>query len=98
MRAVVGSVDDECVVGDAEIVEYLEQFANVAVVLDHAISVFIVWHPAGVDGTHAPDHAGGEILLDAIGRSRRRCAQEAGVCTENLNPEIVVMKTAKDRT
>ena len=30
----------------------------------------------GVDRSHAPDHAGREIFFDAVGRSRRRCAQE----------------------
>ena len=40
MRAVVGRVEDDGVVGDAEIVERLEQLADVAVVLDHAVGVF----------------------------------------------------------
>ena len=31
----------------------------------------------GVNGPNAPDHAGREVLLDAVGRSRGRCAQEA---------------------
>jgi hypothetical protein len=30
----------------------------------------------GVDRSHTPDHAGRQIFFDAIGRSRRRCAQE----------------------
>ena len=30
----------------------------------------------GVDRPDAADHAGREVLLDAVGRSRRRCAQE----------------------
>ena len=31
----------------------------------------------GIDRAHTPDHAGREVLLDAVGRSRRRGAQEA---------------------
>jgi DNA-binding FrmR family transcriptional regulator len=30
----------------------------------------------GVDRSHTPDHAGREVFFDAVGRSRRRCAQE----------------------
>ena len=30
----------------------------------------------GVNRANAPDHAGREVLLDAVGRSRGRCAQE----------------------
>ena len=37
VRAVVGRVHDDGVVGDAEIVEQLQQFADVHVVLDHAV-------------------------------------------------------------
>ena len=29
-----------------------------------------------VNGANAPDHAGREVLLDAVGRGRGRCAQE----------------------
>ena len=37
--AVVGGVDDDGVVGDAEVVELLEQLADMAVVLDHAVGI-----------------------------------------------------------
>ena len=37
--AVVGGVDDDGVVGDAEIVELLQQLADVPVGLDHAVGV-----------------------------------------------------------
>src|SRR5262249_5248589 len=30
----------------------------------------------GVDRSHATDHAGRQVFFDAVGRSRRRCAQE----------------------
>jgi hypothetical protein len=40
VRAVVGRVEHDRIVGDAEIVERLEQLADVAVVLDHAIGLF----------------------------------------------------------
>ena len=42
VRAVVGRVQDDRVVGDAEIVELLEQFADVAVVLDHPVRVLVL--------------------------------------------------------
>ena len=42
VRAVVGRVDDDRVVGDAQIVERLEQRADRVVVLDHAVDVFAV--------------------------------------------------------
>jgi len=45
MRAVVGRVEDDGVVGDADVIQRLEQFADVAVVLDHAVGIFVV-HPA----------------------------------------------------
>ena len=37
--AVVGGVNDDRVVGDAEVVELLEQLADVTVVLDHAVGI-----------------------------------------------------------
>ena len=39
MRAVVGRVEDDRVVGDPQVVERLEQLADVAVVFDHAVGV-----------------------------------------------------------
>ena len=39
MRAVVGAVHDEGVVGDAEIVERLEDRADVLVVVDHRVVI-----------------------------------------------------------
>ena len=41
MRAVVGRVMHDGVVGDAEIVEQFEQFADMHVVLDHAVVIFV---------------------------------------------------------
>src|SRR5262249_34736623 len=40
MRAVVRRVDDDRIVGDAEIVDLLEQSANNGIVLDHAVVIF----------------------------------------------------------
>ena len=39
MRAVVGAVDDDGVVGDAEFVEEIEQLADIAVMVDHRVVV-----------------------------------------------------------
>jgi hypothetical protein len=40
VRAVIGRVNDNRVVGDAEIVEGLEQRADIVVVLEHSIELF----------------------------------------------------------
>ena len=42
VRAVVAGVDDDGVVGDAHVVEGLEQAADGIVVFDHAVDVFAV--------------------------------------------------------
>ncbi len=42
VRAVVGGVDDDRVIGDAHVVERFEQRADGVVVLDHAVDVFAV--------------------------------------------------------
>src|SRR5215467_4717695 len=39
LRAVVGRVDDDRIIRDAEIVELLQQFANVRVMLHHAVGI-----------------------------------------------------------
>ncbi|MND76385.1 hypothetical protein D3C80_680320 [compost metagenome] len=39
LRTVVGGVDDDGVVGDAEVIQLLQQFADVVVVLDHAVRI-----------------------------------------------------------
>jgi hypothetical protein len=41
VRAVVGGVEDDGVVGDAELVELVEELADVHVVLDHAVGVLV---------------------------------------------------------
>ena len=43
---VVGCVDDDGVVGDAEIVERLEELADVTVMLDHAVGILVAGHAA----------------------------------------------------
>ena len=42
VRAVVGGVLDDGVVGQAEFIDQLEQFADVHVVFDHAVGVFVI--------------------------------------------------------
>ena len=42
----------------------------------------------GVDRADALDHARGEVLLDALGRSRRRCAQEVGAELHAVRPIV----------
>ena len=46
VRAVVGGVDDDGVVGDAHVVERLQQLADMAVVLDHAVGIVVAGHAA----------------------------------------------------
>ena len=60
MRAVVGAVEDEGVVGDSQFVQELQQLADVHVVLDHAVGVLVLTgDPAelGLD-VRAEVHAG----------------------------------------
>jgi hypothetical protein len=42
VRAVVGGVEHDGVVGDAELVEQVEELADVHVVLDHAVGVLVL--------------------------------------------------------
>jgi hypothetical protein len=42
VRAVVGRVQHDGVVGDAEVIDQLQQFSDVPVVLDHAVAVFVL--------------------------------------------------------
>ena len=42
VRAVVGGVLDDGIVRDAEVINELEQFAHLQVVLDHAVGVFVI--------------------------------------------------------
>ena len=45
VRPVVGRVDHDGVLRDAEVVEGLEELADVLVVLPHAVGVFVALHP-----------------------------------------------------
>ena len=42
VRAIVGGILDDCVVGDAKVIENLEELTDLDVVLDHAVGVFVV--------------------------------------------------------
>ena len=46
VRPVVSRVDHNRIVGDIELVECFEQLANIAIVFDHSITVFIIGHAA----------------------------------------------------
>ncbi|MNE31431.1 hypothetical protein D3C80_1250000 [compost metagenome] len=46
IRAVVSGVDNDGVVGELEVIDALEQLADVAVVFKHAIGIFVAWHTA----------------------------------------------------
>ena len=41
------------------------------------------------------DHSAEQPAFE--GRSDRACGAARGVCTKNLNPDVMVMKSAKDR-
>jgi len=40
VRAIIGAVDHDGVIGDSEVIELLEQQTDMIVVLDHTIGVF----------------------------------------------------------
>ena len=65
VRAVVGAVDDDRVVGDAQLVEQVEQLADVLVVVDHRVVVRRLPAPG---------------LADALGL-RCACAGACGWCS-----------------
>ena len=79
MGAVVGGVEDDGVVGDAELVEHLQELADVHVVLDHAVGVLVLSGDAaqllfdvgaevhaGAAPPHEPGLAGCVLALDEI--------------------------------
>ena len=73
VRAVVGRVEDDGVVGDAQVVEGLEQLADVAVVLDHAVGVL---GPGGQARRAAPlgRDVGAEVHPGAVVPAEERLA------------------------
>ncbi len=88
VRSVVGGVDDDGVVGDAEFVEHVEHRAHVLVVVDHRVVVLRLPHPGlapapGLDvrvevhvGEVAPHEervARVVLPLDVVDGARRRC-------------------------
>ena len=76
VRAVVGGILDDGVVGEPEVVDQLEQFADLHVVLDHAVAVFVLPGDAAVLRLHmgAEVHARGvppaEERLPGFGLAR----------------------------
>ena len=76
VRAVVGGILDDGVVGEAEVVDQLEQFADLHVVLDHAVAVFVLPGDAAMFRLHvgAEVHARGvppaEERLPGLGLPR----------------------------
>ncbi|MCY1293428.1 hypothetical protein D9M70_426870 [compost metagenome] len=81
VRAVVGGVDDDGVLGNLQVIQGLEQLADVAIVLEHAVGVLVARHAAlplhGLahmgEGVHAggvhPDEerlVGLDLLLDEV--------------------------------
>ena len=52
MRAIVGRVEHDRVVGDPKILERLEHGADVGVVLDHTVAVFVLARLAKVGLFH----------------------------------------------
>ncbi|MCK7577558.1 MAG: hypothetical protein MZV65_18305 [Chromatiales bacterium] len=61
---------DDGVVGDAEVVDQLEQFADVHVVLDHAVAVFVLPGDAAVLRLHV----GAEVHARAVPPDEERLA------------------------
>ena len=57
VRAVVGRVNEECVVGDAEIVDGFQNLSDIVIVLEHAVEIFANAAPA----PHLWAHMGVEV-------------------------------------
>ena len=66
VRAVVGRIHNKGVVRETEVVDELEQLADVHVVLDHAVAVFVLAGDAAMRGFHvrADDDAKREWVYD----------------------------------
>src|SRR6202030_3614032 len=64
MRTVIGAVHDDGVVGDAEVIELFEKFADDLVVLDHDVMIF------GLPATRLADNfrlgVGAEVHMGAV--------------------------------
>ena len=48
MRTVVGRIEHQGVVGDAEVVELLEQLADVPVMQHHGVGIFVLTRDAAI--------------------------------------------------
>ena len=70
VRAVVGRILDDGVVGEAEVVDQLEQFADLHVVLDHAVAVFVL--PG--DAAMLRLHMGAEVHARGVPPAEERLA------------------------
>jgi hypothetical protein len=66
LSTVVGGVDDDGVVGDAEVVEFFQQLADVGVVLDHAVGFNAIAGFALGFGLEVGEdvHAGGVVVAE----------------------------------
>ncbi len=42
MRTVIGGVEDEGIIGNAEVIQHLQEFSHVHVMLYHAVGIFIL--------------------------------------------------------
>jgi hypothetical protein len=62
VRAVVGGVEHQGVVGDAQFVQQIEELADVHVVLDHAVGVLVL--PG--DAAQLLFHVGAEVHARAV--------------------------------
>ena len=65
-------VDHDRVVGDAKIIERLEQLSNIAVVLDHSVGIFVPRHAALPD--HRWPHVGEDVHPGGVHPDEERLA------------------------
>ena len=66
-------VDDDGVVGDAEVVERLQQLADVPVMLDHAVGVLVAGHAALA--AHRRAHVGEDVHARGVHPDEERLAR-----------------------
>ena len=75
VRPVIGGVHDDSVVGDAELVEFVQDHADVPVVLDHAVTVLILT----ADAAQFVLHVGAEVHARGIPPEEEGAALRRGL-------------------
>jgi hypothetical protein len=90
VRPVVGGVEDDGVVGDAELVEQVEELADVHVVLDHAVGVLVLAGDAAALRLHvgAEVHARCRVEPDEPGLAGLGCSSMKRWCRVEVSSSM----------